>query len=144
MAMPRRIRIEFGEAFPLGAFAVSAVDKSRDFDRSTKDNAVQAVDEELGLPLWQVDVHDGDPEVRKADREFTVRIAAKVQPVLPDAPFPGVPFIPIELDGLTATPYVAETGNGRSRLAWSFRASGVRAPKHMPAPAAGSGPGKGA
>jgi hypothetical protein len=144
MAMPRKIRIGFGEAFPRGAFAVSAVDKSRDFDKSTRDNAVQAIDEESGLPLWQVDVHDGDPEVRKAEREFTVRIAATVQPVLPDAPFPGVPFIPVELDGLTATPYVAETGNGRSRLAWSFRASGIKAPKNMPAAAAPSGAGKGA
>lgn len=141
MAMPRKIKIEFGEAFPHGAFAVSAVEESRDFDRSTKDKPVQAIDDESGLPLWQVDVHDGDPQVRKADREFTVRIAAKVQPVLPDRPIPAMPFTPIELDGLTATPYVTESANGRSRLAWSFRATGVRPPKNMPAQ---SGPAKSA
>ena len=135
MAMPKRIRVEFGEVFPHGVFAVSEVTQVRDFDRSTKDKPVYATDEDSGLSVWAVDVMDGDPEARKADRQFTVKLLAKVQPVLPNAPIPGMPFTPVEFDGLTATPYVTETGNGRSRLAWSFRASGVRAPKNAPAAA---------
>lgn len=145
MTMPRRIRIEFGEAFPHGVFAVSTVEPSRDFDKSTKEKPVQAVDEESGLLVWQFDAHDGDPEVRKADREFTVRVLAKQQPVLPPAPIPGMPFIPVELEGLMATPYVSESAQGRSRLAWSFRAMGVKPPKNMPVASGNSnGPSKAA
>lgn len=125
--MPRRIKVDFGEVFPHGTFAVSEVTAMRDFDRSTRDAPVQAVDEDSNLPIWTVDVLDADPEARKNDRQFSVRIAASVQPVLPDA-LPGVPFRPVVFTGLTATPYVSENGMGRSRLAWSFRAAGVEAP----------------
>jgi hypothetical protein len=131
MAMPKRIRVEFGEVFPFGVYAVSEVSQVRDFDRSTKDKPVYATDEDSGLSVWSVDVMDGDPEARKADRQLSVKLLAKVQPVLPDT-IAGLPFRPVEFEGLTATPYVAETGNGRARLAWSFRATGVRAPKNAP------------
>jgi len=127
MAMPRRIRVEFGEAFPYGVFVVSEVTQVRDFDRSTKDKPVYATDDESGLLVWAVDVLDGDPEARKADRQFTVKLAAKVQPVPPEA-LAGLPFRPVEFEGLTATPYVSDS-NGRPRLAWSFRATGMKAPK---------------
>ncbi len=133
MAMPRRIKVEFGEAFPYGLYAVSEVTQVKDFDRSTKDKPVYSVDEETGLLVWSVDVMDGDPEARKADRQFSVKLLAKVQPVLPNAPIPGMPFTPVEFDGLTGTPYVSDS-NGRPRLAWSFRATGVRAPKNAAAP----------
>jgi hypothetical protein len=56
----------------------------------------------------------------------TVKIAARVQPVPPEAA-QGVPFRPVEFDGLTVTPYVNESG-GRPRVAYSLRASGLRAP----------------
>ena len=141
MGMPRRIMIEFGETFPHGLFAVSEVTAARDFTKSTKTNAVQTVDEDSGLPVWTLDVMDGDPEARKADRTFTVKILAKVQPVLPPA-LPGLPFTAIELDGLVASPWVdtrscAAPDEGRShrcraRQGWSFRCIGIRAPKNMP------------
>lgn len=127
MAMPRRIRVEFGEAFPYGVFAVSEVTQVRDFDRSTKDRPVYATDDESGLLVWAVDVLDGDPEARKADRQLTVKLAATVQPVPPES-IAGLPFRPVEFEGLTATPYVSDS-NGRPRLAWSFRATGMKAPK---------------
>jgi hypothetical protein len=129
MAMPRKINIQFGEVFPHGVYAVSEVTQVRDFDRSTKDRPVYSVDEESGLNVWSVDVMDGDPEARKADRQVSVKILAKQQPVLP--PSNGLPFTPVEFDGMTATPYVSDS-NGRPRLAWSFRATGVRAPKNAP------------
>ena len=40
----------------------------------------------------------------------------------------GVPFRPVELDGLTITPYVANVTSDRPRLAFSYRATGMRAP----------------
>jgi hypothetical protein len=83
MAMPRKIKVEFGEVFPFGVYAVSEVTALRDFDRSTAERPVQAVDEDSGLLVWTVDVVDADPEARKSNRHFTVKIAAPVQPVLP-------------------------------------------------------------
>jgi hypothetical protein len=57
-----------------------------------------------------------------------------VQPVLP-SPAPGSPFTAVEFDGMTATPYVDSSrcsGDGKSkcgaRVAYSFKATGVRAP----------------
>jgi hypothetical protein len=155
MAMPRKIKVQFGEVFPYGLFAVSAVTQVEDFDKSSKDKKVYVVDDETGLSVFSVDVMDGDPEARKADRSFSIKLLAKVQPVLPDAPIPGMPFIPIELDGVTATPWVdSRTCTGpdkgkphrcRARQGWSYRATGVRAPKNMPvAPAGSSGAGKAA
>ena len=91
MAMPRKIKVTFDDVFPYGAYAVSAVTQVRDFDRSTKERPVYATDEETGLPIWSVDVMDGDPDARKADRTVSIKILAKVQPVLPAAT-PGSPF----------------------------------------------------
>lgn len=126
MAMPRKIPVEFGVAFPYGAFAVGEVQPVRDYDKSTQDRVVQAVDPDTALPIWSVDVVDGDPEARKANRTITVKIAAKVQPVLPEG-LTGLPFTPVEFDKLTATAYVEDNGNF-SRIAWSYRADEVRAP----------------
>lgn len=123
MAMPRKIKMAFNDVFPYGAWAVSEVTAVRDFDRSTKDKPVQAVDADTGLLMWSVDVLDGDPEVRKATRQVTVKLLAKVQPVLPDNKT-GQPFTPVEFEGLLATSYIDENGP-RPRQMWSFRATGV-------------------
>jgi hypothetical protein len=122
---------------------VGEVEAMRDFDRSTREQAVQAVDRDTGELVWTVDVVDADPEAR--ERTVRVKITAPVRPVPPETA-PGVPFRPVEFEGLTATPYVATTASGRGRLAWSFRATGMRAPKAAPkaAPvAAGNGKGGG-
>jgi hypothetical protein len=50
----------------------------------------------------------------------TVKIAAKVQPVPPEA-LPGLPFRPVVLQGLTALPYIDDAGKF-SRIVWSFKA----------------------
>ena len=107
----------------------------RDFDRSTKDQAVQAVDRDTGELVWTVDVVDADPEAR--ERTVRVKVTAPVQPVPPETA-PGLPFRPVEFDGLTATAYVATLASGRGKLTWSFRATGMRAPKGAPV-AAGNG-----
>ena len=61
-----------------------------------------------------------------------MKVAAEVQPVLPPAA-PGSPFTAVEFEGMTATPYVDPCrcqGNGKcgARMAYSLKATGVRAP----------------
>jgi hypothetical protein len=130
MAIKGGIRMNHGDVFPHGCFVVGEVQPMRDFDRSTKDQAVQAVDRDTGVLVWTVDVVDADPEAR--ERTVRVKLTAPVQPV-PPAEAEGVPFRPVEFDGLTASPYVASTASGRGRLAWSLRATGMRAPGRAPA-----------
>jgi hypothetical protein len=122
MAMPRRIPVEFGDVFEHGLFMVGEVEPARDYDKSSKDRVVQAVDGETGLPVWTVDVIDADPAATKATRSLSVRVLGRVQPVPADAAAVG-PFRPVAFEGLTATPYVDDKG-GFARIAWSFRASG--------------------
>ena len=130
MAIKGAIPMGHDDVFPYGCFGVGEVQAMRDFDRSTKDQAVQAVDRDTGLLVWTVDVIDADPDAR--ERTVRVKLLAPVQPVPPEAA-EGVPFRPVEFDGLTATPYVAATASGRGRLAWSIRATGMRAPGRVPA-----------
>ena len=133
MAMPRKIPVEFGVAFPSGAYAVGEVQPVRDYDKSTRERLVQAVDPETGLLLWSVEVVDGDPEAKKSNRTMSVKITAKVQPVLPEA-LSGLPFTPVEFDKLTATAYIEENGDF-SKVAWSLRAAEVRSPSRAAKPA---------
>ena len=130
MAIQGAIPMRHEDVFPYGCFVVGDVQAMRDFDRSTKDQAVQAVDRDTGELVWVVDVIDADPETR--ERTVRVKVLAPVQPVPPEA-MAEAPFRPVEFDGLTATPYVATTMSGRGRLAWSFRATGMRAPGRVPA-----------
>jgi hypothetical protein len=137
------IPVEFGAVFPDGAYAAGKIEMVGDFDRSSGDRVVQQVDKHTGLPLWVVEVIDADEQARQ--RTVKVKIAAQVQPVLP-SPAPGSPFTAVEFDGLTATPYVDSSrcqGNGKdkdkcgARLAYSLKATGVRAPSRSlgrPAP----------
>jgi hypothetical protein len=134
MVMPRKIPVPFDIAFPFGAYAVGEVLPMKDYDKSTRERMLQAVDPDTGLLIWSVDVVDADPDARKATRTMTVKVTAKVQPVLPEA-LSGLPFTPVEFDGLTATAYIEENGDF-SKISWSLRASGVRAPSRpMKAPA---------
>lgn len=132
MAVQGHIPVEFGAVFPDGAYAAGAIEMVRDFDRSTADRPVQQADKETGLPLWVVEVIDAQEDARQ--RTVKVKIAAQVQPVLPP-PAAGSPFTAVEFDGMTATPYVDSSrcsGDGRhkcaARLAYSLKATGVRAP----------------
>jgi hypothetical protein len=62
-----------------------------------------------------------------------IKVLSHNQPVLPPATG-GAPFVPVEFTGLTVTPYVNQSTN---RLAYSVKATGVRAPG---APSAPGGP----
>lgn len=125
MAVQGPFKVEFNEVFPHGVGVVGAVAPQADFDRSTKENRVQMRDKDSGRPVWVVDVMDFDPEAR--ERTFRVKITADVQPVPPDE-VAGLPVRPVVLEGLTVTPYLREVGSGRSRIAYSLRATGLATP----------------
>jgi hypothetical protein len=118
--------------FPTGVYAAGGFEMVRDFERSKGDLVIQQADKITGLPLWVVEVIDADPDARQ--RTVKVKVAAQYQPVLPDAPA-GSPFVAVEFEGMTATPYVdaarcraKETGKCGARMAYSLKATGVRAP----------------
>lgn len=134
MAIQGPFKVDYGEVFPHGVGIVGAVTSLVDFDRSTKDNRIQQLDKESGVPVWTVDVMDFDPDAR--ERTFKVKIVSPVQPVPPNA-MEGAPVRPVLLEGLTVTPYLKETGNGRARVAYSLRASGLAAPRGTRAVAEG-------
>jgi hypothetical protein len=122
MALQGAIPVDFGTVFPDGAYAAGGFEAVRDFDRSQGDRFVQQLDKGTGLPLWTVDVIDADPKAR--DRTVKVKVMAEYQPTLPPVPA-GSPFTPVEFTGLMVTSYVKEA---TGRLAYSFKATGVRAP----------------
>lgn len=140
MAHTGRFKIDHSDLFSHGAYLVSDVEPVRDFDKSRPGAPVQAVDKETGLRVWGAVVLDGDPDARKEVKTVTVKLVAEHQPVPPEAPA-GMPFRPVEFDGLTVTPYVDDK---RGRIAYSIRATGMHAPstgpaRHAPRPAPTSG-----
>jgi hypothetical protein len=126
MAIARRFKISHDEVFAFGAYLVGEVGPVFDFEKSSKDAKVQQVDKDNGLPLWSVEVLDADPEAGKKSKTVTVKIAARVQPVPPEA-LPGLPFRPVVFQGLTALPYIDDAGKF-SRIVWSFKAEAMIAP----------------
>ena len=119
MAVQGPFKVAFGDVFPYGAFVKGGVEPVRDFDRSTRENFVQARDKDTGELVWSVEVLDADPESKGT---FKVKLMAPVQPIIPEAPA-GFPFVPVEFDGLAVTPYV---NSGTGRLAYSLKAAAVR------------------
>jgi hypothetical protein len=118
MALQGPIPVQFSQVFPHGAYAAGVIEPVRDFDASKDGRFVQAKDRDSGLPVWQVDVIDADPAART--KTARVKIASSDQPTLPP-PGPGMPFIPVELTGLSVIPYVNPAG----RLAYSPKAAGI-------------------
>ena len=121
MAVQGPIPVEFAHVFPHGAYAAGQFEAVRDFEASSGDRFVQSKDKATGAPLWAVEVIDADPEARA--KTVKIKVLAQAQPSLPPSQ-PGLPFAPVEFTGLTVTPYVNQAG----RLAYSLKATGVRAP----------------
>jgi hypothetical protein len=127
----RRISVKQSERFDYPLMMVGEVTMSRDFDKSTRDNPVQAVDKDTGLSIWEAEVIDTDPDARKSDRSFTVKILAERQPVPPPAA-DGSTMRPVVFTHLEAMPYIDDKGckgdqqphRCRAKIAWSYRASG--------------------
>lgn len=142
MAINGAIPMQHDDVFPHGCFVVGEVEPVKDFDRSTRETPVQAVDKDTGMPVWRVDVIDADPNAR--DKTVRVKIVAQVQPVPPETA-PGVPFRPVVLEGLTLRPWVnsdrCKPAQGKphrcgAQVAWSYWATGMRSPKGAPVAAA--------
>ena len=134
MAITGRFRVSMEDVFPFGAYLVAEVSAVRDFDKSTRERFVQQMDKETGLPVFAVTVLDADPQARKSEKTVTVKIAAHYQPVPPEAAL-GMPFPSVAFDDLTVTPYV-DSNSGR--MAYSLRASTLRAPNTGKASGRGS------
>ena len=93
----------------------------RNFDASTGEKFVQSHDKATGAPLWVIEVIDPDPQARtRAVKVKSRRPGPAGRPAGP----PGSPFVPVEFTGMTVTPYVNQAG----RLAYSLKATGIRAP----------------
>ena len=121
MALQGPIPVDFTVVFPSGAYAASAFEPVRNFEASTGEKFVQSADKASGVPLWVIEVIDADPAARV--RVVKVKVAAPEQPAVPAAQH-GSPFTPVEFTGLTVTHYVNQAG----RLAYSLKATGIRAP----------------
>lgn len=133
MAIQRRFGVNHRDVFPAGAYLVGPVEAVTDFQAPARPDGSrpQKSDPETGLLLWQVQVLDADEEAGKRDNTVNMKFLAAHQPVPPE-PQSGFPFTLVQFVGLTALPYVDDSGS-RPRIAWSFRAEGMQAP-----PSAGS------
>lgn len=127
MALKTPLPVRFGDVFPYGAYVVS-VDPLNDFDKARAGVAdPQMRDEETGERMWALRLLDADPEARAGQLEVKVKIPAAVQPVPPTAAIEGLPFRPVELEGLTVAPWV-DTRSTMPRVAYSLRCTGMKAP----------------
>ncbi|MET9342676.1 plasmid replication, integration and excision activator [Nonomuraea sp. NPDC003804] len=131
MAIQGPIPIGFDQVFPHGCYLVGEVEQVKDFDASTNGRTVYAKDKITGELVWQVAVMDADPAAKISQKTVAVKILSPTEPVAPAAPS-GLPIVPVEFDGMTVTPYVAQS---TGRLAYSIRATGMRAPRTHAKPA---------
>jgi hypothetical protein len=123
MAIQAPFKLNHGETFPHGALALS-VAALNDFEKAQAGvEDPQQRDKDTGERIWVVRVIDNDPEARQ--NELKVKVVASVMPSLPE-PIPGTNLRPVEFEGLTVTPWVEETKTGRTRVAYSLKATGVR------------------
>ncbi len=127
-----RFPVRMEDVFPQGCvFVPGSIAEAMDYDEKTK-LRTPARDKLTGQRVYQVRVMDADDELGARSREVVVKILADVQPVPPVGPFQ-----PVEFENLQVTPYVDSKSN---RMAYSFRATGIVAPKTLaetrPAPKA--------
>lgn len=127
VALPKKIPVRFGDAFPHGAYALG-VEPLNDYEQARAGVAdPQERDKDTGERMWIVRVLDPDPLARAA--EVKVKIPAEVIPVPPEV-LPGTPLRPVEFDGMTVTPWIDSNGKF-PRQGLSFRATGMRSPGNL-------------
>ena len=124
----KRLPVSMQDAFPHGCHLVpDSIVEAMDYDEATRRRSA-AVDKQTGQPVWQVRVMDMDPELEGRSREVVVKILADKMPVPPTR----APFELVEFEGLQVTPYVDSArcggqGKCRARMAFSQRATGLKA-----------------
>jgi hypothetical protein len=137
MALGNGARLPVGMAgvFPAGCHLVpDSITEAQDWDEATRVRT-PAVDKITGKRVYHVRVIDLDPALEGRSREVVVKIAADRMPVPPTRQ----PFEPVEFENLTVTPYVDTgrcQGRGRcaARMAFSLRATGIKAGRPMAQP----------
>jgi len=131
-----RFTVSMDDAFAYGVYAMG-VEQAQDYDEKSG-RRTPSKDKQTGELVWTVTCMDRDPEARV--KEVKVKVTAPYQPVLPGEVAPGTGLHPVVFEGLTITPYVSEGSAGRrSRLAYSFRATGLHAQGKAPTgPATGT------
>jgi hypothetical protein len=116
-----RFKVSMGEVFPGGcALVPGSITEAQDYDERTGRRS-PAKDKVTGQRVWSCRVMDMDPELDGRSREVAVKILAEVQPVPPT----GEMFEPVEFENLMVTPYA----NDKGRMAYSFRATAITAPR---------------
>jgi hypothetical protein len=116
-----RFGVSMHEVFPHGCHLLpDSIAEAMDYDEKTKTRR-PAVDKVTGKRVWQCRVQDMDPDLAGRSRETVVKILADHMPVPPTRAL----FEAVEFDGLQVTPYVTDRG----RLAYSLRATGIKAAK---------------
>jgi hypothetical protein len=125
--------------FPRGVLLIS-LEAAMDFDQRGKSEDAQARDRDTGFRLWiatGVDMEEPEEGARfRRTAEVKVKVISAQRPVVPPSTVPGYPPR-VEFEELTLSPWLDQqrcTGpkNGerhqcRARVAYSLRASGIRA-----------------
>lgn len=96
-----RFKVPFDDVFPDGCYVMS-VERAKTYDNGKPKDAV---DKDTGLPVWAVQCTD--PSARGKNTGQVVKIAARVQPVPPEA-LPNTPFRPVIFEDMAAVPYVRD------------------------------------
>jgi hypothetical protein len=123
-----RLHVSMQDVFPHGCHLVpDSIVEAQDYDENTGRRS-PAVDKHTGQRVFQCRVMDMDPELEGRSRETVVKFLADRMPVPPTR----APFELVEFEGLQVTPYVDTgrcQGRGRwgARMAFSLRATGMKA-----------------
>src|SRR4051795_7642883 len=127
-----RFSVSMGDVFPDGVYAMS-VEQAQDYDEKSG-RRTPSKDKQTGEWVWTVTVIDRDRAEQVREKQVKVKVSAPVMPMLPGEIAPGSGLHPVDFTGMTITPYVNEgRGNGRARLAYSIRATGMYAQGKAPA-----------
>src|ERR1700748_1760698 len=123
-----RLLVSMAQAVPGGCHLMpDSITEAQDYDEKTR-TRTPSVDKVTGKRVWQCRVADMDPELEGRSRETVVKLLADREPTAPT----GIPFELVEFDNLQVTPYVDSgrcQGQGRcaARMAFSLRATGIKA-----------------
>ena len=125
-----RFAVSMAIVFPDGCYLVpDSFSEVRDYDEKTKVRT-PSVDKVTGKRVFQCRVVDMDQELEGRSRETVVKIVADYMPVNPTK----AAFEAVEFENLTVTPYI----NDKNRMAYSLRATGLKAAVRPAAPPAPS------
>jgi hypothetical protein len=121
-----RFPVSMADVFPHGCHLMpDSISEAQDYDEKTK-RRTPATDKVTGRKVFQCRVVDMDPELEGRSREVVVKILADRMPQPPTRQ----PFELVEFEQLMVTPYVTDRG----RMAYSLRATGLKAARPMTQP----------